>query len=267
MKKVCLFLLFCLLLSTGLYAQVLEMDNTESILKKTNERKTGTSIRRTIEFVLTDKRNKQRVQEATAFRKEYETEKKSVIFYTKPKNVEGTAVLTYDYDDEAKADDQWLYLPAMRKVRRISSANRGDYFLGTDLSYDDMKHEWDVSETDYNWKTLGIDPVDEFDCYHLEGIPASEKIASELKYSKGQIWIDKETYVKRRARFWDLGGNLLKTIHFNDITTIDGILTAQELFVENHKTGHKTLLRMSDFEYNTGVDDDIFTERALTRGL
>ena len=90
---------------------------------------------------LIDRRGKSRVRETMGYRRYYGEEKRTVLFYQSPTNVRGTGFLTYDYPNADTDDDQWLYLPALRKVRRISSSDRGDYFLGTDFTYEDIKKE------------------------------------------------------------------------------------------------------------------------------
>ncbi len=237
------------------------------VVTKANSQNEGDHVSRTIHFVLTDRRDKTREQTARAFHKFYDDDKRSVIFYTDPKNIEGTAFLTYDYASTDTDDDQWLYLPAMRKVRRISSSNRGDYFLGTDLTYDDMKRETKVTIEDYNWNTLREEPVNDAPCYVVEATPKSPEIGKELGYSRAEFYFDQDTGLKRRTDFWDTGGNPLKTIRFLGIKQIDGIWTMTRLECDNLKTGHKTVLEFSDIDYEADVDDDLFSERALARGL
>jgi len=239
----------------------------EAIVQNVNDRDDGETLSRTIAFQLTDKRGKTREQQTKSFRRNYDGEKRSVIFYTDPKNVEGTAFLTYDYHDPNQEDVQWLYLPAMRKVRRISSANHGDYFLGTDFTYYDIKHESDLAVEDFSWTTLRQENENGADCFVIEAVPRTPKIADELGYSRVHYWIEQSNWMQRKAEFWDIGGNPLKTIQFNDVREVDGIWTAHELVANNHKTGHSTVLKMSDIDYESGVDDDLFTERALKRGL
>ena len=103
------------------------------IVKNTNERDDGMFLTQTITIELINKRDKKKIQVAKSFRKYYGKDKAQVFFYESPINIRGTAFLTFDYID--KEDDRWLYLPALRKTRRISGSEKGDYFLGTDLTY------------------------------------------------------------------------------------------------------------------------------------
>ncbi len=236
------------------------------IAQNVNAREEGASVSRSIQFTLTDKRGKKREQQTRAYRKNSEDMKRSVIFYTNPTNVAGTALLTYDYFEPTNEDDQWLYLPAMRKVRRVSASNRGDYFLGTDFTYYDMKHELDVEIAGFHWTTLRKEDLSGNACFTVEAKPKEHTVAEELGYSRVVFWIDAENWLKRKADFWDLSGNPLKTIYFRDIRQVEGIWTAHELVAQNHKTGHTTVLQMADIDYDTDVDDVIFTQAGLKRG-
>lgn len=236
------------------------------VAEKLNARDEGESVVRTLTMELVDRRGKQRTRVTRSYRRYYPGEKRTVLFYTSPKNVKDTGFLTYDYDDPDKSDDQWLYLPAMRKVRRISASDRGDYFLGTDLTYEDMKKENKVSLDDYAWTNVGEASVDGHHCWVLEGVPVSDHIAKELGYSKVRIMVDSEIWMPRTAEYWDRQGNALKTTRVTDIREVQGIWTAHRIDVENHKTGHSTVLLFSDVDYRADISDDVFTERSLRRG-
>ncbi|MCK5189731.1 MAG: outer membrane lipoprotein-sorting protein, partial [Methylococcales bacterium] len=185
----------------------------------------------------------------------------------KPKNIKDTAFLTYDYADKEKDDDQWLYLPAMRKVRRISASDRGDYFLGTDFSYEDIKLETRISIKDYTRKTIGEDEVDGFHCYWVEEKAIDDETAEELGHVRRQNCVDDNIWIVRKSIFWDPQNKLLKTLYFRDISKVQGIWTAHKIEVENHKTGHQTLFSFSDVRYNEDVSDRVFTQNAMKRGL
>ena len=238
----------------------------DEIARYINARDEGESVSRKLVMELIDRRGKKRVRETMGFRKYFGEEKRTVIFYKSPKNVKDTAFLTYDYPEADRDDDQWLYLPAMRKVRRISASDRGDYFLGTDFTYEDIKKETKVTLEDYNRKTIGEEEVDGHRTYVVEQIPVNDKVAKELGYGRVVSWVDPEIWMIRKSEFWDVRGNPLKTTYFREIQKVQGIWTAHRLEVKNHKTGHKTIFTFSEVDYQQGVRDDLFTERALRRG-
>ena len=256
-----------LLLLIPLTTSAGELPNGDDIATKINARDEGEAVSRTLSMEMTDKRGKKRLRETRALRKYYGNERRTVIFYLTPKNVKDTAFLTWDYPNANKDDDQWLYLPAMRKVRRISASDRGDYFLGTDLTYEDIKLETRVSIEDYKRKTIGEDEVDGHHCLIVEATPVNKPTAKELGYSQVEQCVDDKIWMVRRSKMWDLRGNPLKTVHIKDVRQVQGIWTQHQIAVENHKTGHHTLFTFSDVNYDDGVDDFNFTQNAMRRGL
>ncbi len=256
---------FLAVFSASLFAA--ELPNGDEIAQKINARDEGTAVSRLLTMEMTDRHDKVRVRETRAFRKYYGDEKRTAIFYLKPKNIKDTAFLTYDYAEKEKDDDQWLYLPAMRKVRRISASDRGDYFLGTDFSYEDIKLETRVSLEDYTRKTLGESEVDGVHCYLIEETAIDNETAEELGHNRRESCVDNMIWIVRKSQYWDLQNKLLKTTYFKDISKVQGIWTAHKIEVENHKTGHKTVFTFSDVDYSESVSDRVFTQNSLKRGL
>ncbi len=251
--------------SIALHGQ--ELPDANHIVKQTQERDDGAFVTQDMTLELISKNGKVRSQTTKVMRKYYGKERRQAIYYTQPSNVAGTSFLVYDYPEPDKDDDQWLYLPALRKTRRISAANRGDYFLGTDLTYEDIKLGPKLSDVDYVHTTTGQEEVDGHACYIIESVPIDDKTAKELGYSKLKAWVDADKWMVRKGEFWDIGGNKLKTVSVRDIIQIDGIWTAHALRVVNHKTGHKTNFLFDNTDYQSPLEDEVFTEQALVRGL
>ena len=252
-------------LGGGTFADASESPSGDEIVAKVNARDDGDHVTRKVTMEMIDRRGKTRERETFGYRKYFGEDKKTVIFYLSPSNIKDTGFLTFDYADEATDDDQWLYLPAARRVRRISSADRGDYFLGTDFTYEDIKKESKFSATDYTHTAIGEEEIDGHHCYILEAIPVDEATAKELGYGKVQSWVDSEIWMARKSEFWDIRMNPLKTTRTTDILEIDGIWTATRIEIDNHKTGHKTVFKFDDIDYQSAVDEDVFTERARVR--
>jgi outer membrane lipoprotein-sorting protein len=261
MKK--LVILGHLLLTTGSFAQ----PGGESIVKKVNERNEGEQLTQQVIITMIDKRGKKQERSLIWYRRDYLDQRKSIFFYKSPANIKGTAFLTYDYITTEKDDDQWLYLPALRKTRRISAANRGDYFLGTDLTYEDVKLASKIGESDYIFTTKEEITKSGIEYIVVEGIPKTAKIAKELGYGRVVYSIDKEINIPRMIQYWDIAGNELKVIQFSDIRLVQGIWTVHRIDAENIKTDHKTTILFQEADYQTIVPDDMFTETTMTRGL
>jgi len=245
--------------------------SANEVVTKVNEVDDGEHLTRQLTMTMIDKRGKTRKRETSAYRKYYEGEKRTILFYKKPSNVKGTAFLTFDYKDTTKDDDQWLYLPAMRKVRRISASDRGDYFLGTDFTYEDIMLEGKLDMTDYDFSILKEDKLSlnneaVYNAVHMLGIPKSNEIAKALGYSRTELWVDTATWLIVKADYWDNKGKHLKTLVMSDIRAVDGILTRHQLSIDNHKTGHHTTFLFSNVDYKTPVKDVLFTQRAMKQG-
>ena len=238
----------------------------DEIIAKINARSEGQWVSRKLTMELVDRRGKSRIRETVGYRRYYGPEKRTVIFYTSPRSVKGTGFLTYDYPEADRDDDQWLYLPALRKIRRISASDRGDYFLGTDFTYEDIKKESKISAEDYRYKRVGFEEVDGHQTILIEAVPINDAVAKELGYGRILLRVDPVIWMNRKSEMWDTGGNALKTIKISDIREIDGIWTAHEMEVKNHKTNHITRFHFADIDYITEVEDAIFEQRTLTRG-
>ena len=239
----------------------------QQIAERINARDEGVAVTRTLTMEMIKPNGKKRTRVTRGYRKYYGDEKRTVLFYDSPRNIKGTAFLTIDYPSDGQDDDQWIYLPAMRKVRRVSAADRGDYFLGTDFTYEDIKKETKVELKDYSRKTLREEMLDGHRCYVVESIPVDDATAKELGHSRMLSWVDADIWIVRKAEFWDTRGNPLKTTLIKEIEKVQNIWTPHRMEVENHKTGHKTIFSFSDIDYDSPVPEHVFTIQSLERGL
>ncbi|MFT4824580.1 MAG: putative RND superfamily exporter protein [Halioglobus sp.] len=244
-----------------------ELPEGRWVVEQINRVDDGSHVTRKLSMTMIDRRGKERKRETIGYRKYFGDEKRTVLFYLSPRNVKDTGFLTYDYPDVQLDDDQWLYLPALRKARRISASDRGDYFLGTDFTYEDIKKEGKIELSDYHFKTLKNELVDGRETLKVEAIPVDDATAKELGYGKVHSWVDRSNWQVVKAQYWDVMLNELKTTTISDIRKIDGIWTRHRMEVRNHKTGHHTEFVFSDVDYQTPVVDSSFTRRALERGL
>ncbi len=257
-------------------AEAVERIEAEEIVASVNAVDDGQQVTSDLTMILTDRRGKQRIRKTKSYRKYFPTaeaakqEKKTVFFYQSPKNVKGTGFLTYDYPQADRDDDQWLYLPALRKVRRISASDRGDYFMGTDFSYEDIKLAGRVDEQDFTFTTTGRENTivdgETISAWVVEGTPRSPEIAKELGYGKTRYLIHPGHWIIVKTDYWDEKGKHLKTYVAEDIRQIDGIWTRHQQTVTNHKTGHVSRFLFSNVSYQVPLDDALFTRRILKKG-
>ncbi len=234
------------------------------IMQAVDNREDGDDLKQTMTQTLIDRNGNKRVRHMLSFRKDYGKDKKMITFFTEPANIRDTALLTFDYDDPDKDDDQWLYLPALKKVRRISAADRGDYFMGTDFTFEDMKQTPELD--DYHWKLLGSETIDGQDCWKVEGTPVSDEVMQDLGYSRMVQYVRKDNDFAVRVDYWDRAGRELKHLKVEKLEKIQGIWSPLRIVMTNVQTNHKTVLEFADQQYNTGLKNRLFTQRMLKRG-
>jgi hydrophobe/amphiphile efflux-3 (HAE3) family protein len=241
--------------------------DADSIMAAVAARPDGERISQTIRVELTDRHGVTRTERTRVFRRRVDGQRYTAVFYVEPFNVRGTAFLIHDHAEAGRADDQWLYLPALRKVRRIPPAQRGDWFLGTDLTYEEVKNDNKVVLADWRFRRLDDAIVDGASVAVVEGRPANEALARELGVGRAIWYIDPSVQMARRVDYWDLNGNPQKVVRNTEIRRIDGLWIATRIEVRNQKTGHGTRLIIDDVTVNPVIDDDLFTQQRLARGL
>ena len=206
-------------------------------------------------------RNKQG-QESTRYIRNWSKEvkgdgDKSLSFFDRPADVKGTAMLTYTR--KVDNDDQWLFLPALKRVKRIASANKSGAFMGSEFAYEDIASQ-EVEK--YKYKYLRDENYDNQECFVLERYPVSEYSG----YTRQVAWIDKAEYRILKIDFYDRKNSLLKTLTFNKYQQYLGqYWRAHEMLMVNHQTGKSTLLKWSDFRFRTGLTDRDFDKNSLKR--
>jgi outer membrane lipoprotein-sorting protein len=237
------------------------------VARRVNERPDGDAVARTLVMELVEKGGGSRTRETRSFRRDFPNgERRSVLFFESPANLKGTGLLTWDDPDPARDDAQWLYLPGLRKSRRVALSERGRSFLGTDLSYEDMKNETRLAAEDYRWTTVGEEEVDGARCLVVEAIPVDEATARELGYGRVLLRVDAELWLPRFGEYWDPKGAPLKTVRLQDVREVQGVWTPHRIEAADLRSGHVTRLEFRDVDYQRALPDDLFTEAALARG-
>jgi len=265
MYKYALLIMLSVTISAQTQGNAQAADNPTGleIMQAVDNREDGDTLQQNIHQILIDRNDNKRERHMISFRKDYGKDKKSIVFFAKPANIRDTALLTFDYDDPNTDDDQWLYLPALKKVRRISASDRGDYFMGTDFTFEDMKQTPELQ--DYHWKLLGSEKINGFDCWKVEGTPVSNDIARELGYSRLLQWVRKDNDFTIQAYYWDQAGRELKHLNITELKKISGIWSSIRIEMVNIQSNHKTRLEFSQQVYNTNMKNRLFTQRTLKR--
>jgi hypothetical protein len=181
-----------------------------------------------------------------------------MIFHA-PASVKNTRFLVMEKEGDAD-DDQWIYLPAMQRVRRIAASEGSSSFMGSDFSYDDMSSR-DID--DYSYEILGEESVDGHDCYMVQVLPDD---ADDNQYSKLITWVDKAVWVNRKVEMYDKKGELEKVLKVERLEVVQGYQTPIVTRMSNVQNGHSTLLTVKKFVYNESFPGSIFSTRFLKTG-
>jgi len=182
---------------------------------------------------------------------------KSMSIFDEPADVKGTAMLTYSHGLEP--DDQWLYLPAIKRVKRISSRNKSGPFMGSEFAFEDLGSQ-EIEK--YSYKYLRDEACGDLQCYVMERIPAYEYSG----YTRQVVWLDKQGYRLIRVDFYDRKNELLKTLIASDHQQYLGhYWRPSRMEMENHQNGKSTTLEWSNYQFKTGLGENDFQSQTLQR--
>jgi outer membrane lipoprotein-sorting protein len=181
----------------------------------------------------------------------------SLMTFDLPRDIEGTALLTYSHIKDP--DDQWLYLPTVKRVKRISSTNKAGPFVGSEFAFEDFSTQ-QIGKFSYKW--LKDEPCGDRTCHIVERIPQYE----DSGYTRETVWIDATDYQFRKIDYYDRKDALLKTLTCGNYTLYEGkYWWPLELEMVNHESGKTTKLIWQAYKFHTGLTKDDFTTASLER--
>jgi len=189
---------------------------------------------------------------------------RSLLFFLAPAEVRGVGILQW-LEPEAP-DRQWLYLPALKRVRQITGASKHESFVGTDFSYDDLaiiSEVMDWSEQEAPSTLAGDEAVEGHACAVIDREPTE---SADVGYQRIRLWLDRDDLVVRKLEFYD-GGRLEKTLLLSDIKPVGQIPSAHHMEMRSERGGSHTVVEFEEIRYDTGLKDDVFSERRLERGV
>lgn len=182
---------------------------------------------------------------------------KSLSIFDEPADVKGTAMLTYSHGLDP--DDQWLYLPALKKVKRINSRNKSGPFMGSTFAFEDLGSQ-EVEK--YTYKLIGEEACGDRQCYVIERFPAYKHSG----YTRQVVWLDREAYRLIKAEYYDRKKALLKTLTTDDFQQFLGHYWRPGVMnMVNHQSGKSTRLEWNNYQFQTGIGDRDFRSQALKR--
>jgi len=252
--------LFCLLLGSLLVAGQATALTGKQIMEEQNQRHNAAQETMEQVMVLVDKKGNKENRALRWYTKELSgQESRYLIVFDSPAAIKGTALLTWDH--ASKASDQWLYLPAGKRVQRIASGSKKGYFAGTDFTYEDLEP---VDLDDFTFKILREEKIDKKDCWVIEAEPANKTAAKESSYGRRLFWVRQDIYLTIKIEFYDQATKLIKTQTAYEFVQIKGTMwRSSKVLMDNHKMQHKTLMAVKSRELDQKIDNKLFTEAYL----
>lgn len=254
-KKIITFLLIFWMVSVSVPAQ--ENPTGDEVADMAYYRDDGVDRHQRMVMTLIDKNGKKKERRLEVWEKDYGDLKKRLLRFTAPASIAGTGFL--NIEKEHGSDEQFLFLPELRRSRRIAASQRNARFVNTDFTYEDMErrhpgrsmHRFLKSEQTLNRN-----------CWVIESI---SKNPDDSQYRNIISWVDRESYLVLKAEFYDKKGRLAKHFEVQEIKRIDGIWTATKVLMKDVLRHHSTLLTLTGVEYNRNLPDKLFTVRNLEK--
>jgi hypothetical protein len=239
--------------------------NGQEIMSKWAESRKLDGSEAVVKMSIFDAKGSSRVRELSMATKLFDAGKteKRIYRFLSPADVKGTGVLVYDYED--KGDDIWVFLPALRKARRVVSSERSKAFMGSEFSYADLN----IPElNDYNYKVAKEEKVGGADCWVVEVTPKTPEIGKSEGYSKKLYWVEKANYAVRKGEFSDLEGKLLKVLTADNVKLVDSEkkrYRTMKMEMVNKQDGRKSIFETTKIANAPNTKDEYFTTGYLER--
>lgn len=256
--RICWILLLALIIPLELHAET-PQEKGLSIAREADRRDSGWKDQQAVMImILRDKQgNESRRNISSRTLEVHGDGDKSLIVFNTPRDINGTAFLTFSHALEA--DEQWLYLPALKRVKRISSSSKSGPFMGSEFAYEDIASE----EVDkYSYKYLRDEKINGRDTFVIERYPQYQNSG----YTRQVVWLDQEMYVPLKTVYYDRKNSLLKTLLFSDHKQYMGkFWRPATMEMTNHQKGKSTTLLWEEYQFNTGLSDRDFDKNSLKR--
>jgi len=182
---------------------------------------------------------------------------KSLTIFNQPRDVKGTAFLSFSHP--VADDDQWLFLPALKRVKRISSSNKSGPFMGSEFAFEDLS-SFEIEK--YSYWYLGDETVNRLESFKVEQYPVDKNSG----YTRRIVWVDKEEYRIHKIDFYDRKNTLLKTLNYTNYQHyLNKYWRADTMKMVNHQNGKTTELKWSNYAFKVGLDNSDFKKNALKR--
>ena len=240
-------------------------EDAKQIMQKSMDAMTLAGSESISTLSINDGKGNQRVRKFSSAQRTDASKKvtKTVMRFLEPADVKGTGILTFDWED--KDDDMWLYMPALRKIRRIVSSEKTKNFMGSEFTNSDITKP---SIAEYTYKMLGSESIGDVECWKMEIMPATKEISNEYGYSKKVSWIGKTDYTARKNEFYDLDGRLLKVMMTEKVKLLDDKnkkYQPVDITMDNKQNGRSSRFIIEKVIFNPNVKEEYFTTDYLEK--
>jgi outer membrane lipoprotein-sorting protein len=241
-------------------------EDAKSIVNKSFTVNKMTGSEAISKLIIRDAKGRERIRKTSMATKMYDNGKteKKIIRFLEPADVKGTSMLTFDY--QSKDDDMWIYLPALRKTRKIVSSEKGKSFMGSEFTNADMVMP---NVEDFNFKMISANAkIGEVVCWKIEMMAKDDDIMDEYGYSKRVVWIGKKDYVVRKAEVYDIDDELLKNMTVKKIKMVDTKnkkYAPTHMVIKNVQNDRSSEMIIEKIIYNPNVKDEYFSIAYLER--
>jgi len=264
MKATALKAVLCVILFVATVPRLEAAMSARAIMKKQSDQHKISNEFEVQQMILIDKKGNKEKRKLQRWVKEMEKGVyRALVAFLDPADIKGVALLTWQ--KKSGADDQWLFLPAEGKMKRVASGSKSNYFMGTDFTYEDMESEELDSKT---YKIVKEEKCGDHDCWLIEAKPKSKELAKKSGYGKRLIWVRKDIFVTVKAEFYSKRGKLIKVMDNRDWVKVSGSAwRAKKSLMNNLKKKHKTLIVATSRDTDTNISKQTFTEKFIKKGL
>ena len=241
-----------------------------AIMARVDARDDGDNQTANMEMILIDRNGDERIRKIATFTKDHGPDTMRLMFFRYPADVRNTAFLTIDYDDSEHDDDQWLYLPALKKTKRIATTDKSGSFMGSDLNYSDM-NDRELEDYEYYFYEKGREQIfDGVKTWAIWSIPRSKRVVEKTGYKKELVFVRMDNDFIIRSIHWVENSSDLKYMMVNRLEKIEGIWVATDMQItrkSGKKAIHKTILKLDQVQFNQNLDRADFSVRRMEKGI
>ena len=249
------------LIITILISCTVTAQNPKDISRKSADAIALGSMEMTTTLKIMDAKGNTRSRTLNMASKKFGDVTKMMMIFTDPADVKGTSILIFDYED--RADEMWIYMPALKKTRRVVSNEKGKNFMGSEFTNADMSKP---NIDDFDYKIISSENINGRACHVIEATPVSKEATLSNGFSKKVSYIDKDNFLCYKIEYYDLKNKLLKTQIIGDYRPVEGgNYFYYEMEMKNEQNGRKSVLKTDKFKAQSQMSEAQFSSSNLDK--